>query len=87
MSFMSFICFSRNAQAPNQGITYRLGILHQLPLFKNTSPRTLDVYEIAVVYKDSQHGGDRRKTSQQCFLLLFTKGFYLNASETHLEQQ
>lgn len=29
-------------------------------------PRAMDVFEIAINYNDSPHGGDRRKRSQQC---------------------
>ena len=29
----------------------------------------MDVYEIALIYADSQHQGDRRKKSQQCYLV------------------
>lgn len=29
-------------------------------------PRAMDVYEIALIYADSAHQGDRRKKSQQC---------------------
>jgi hypothetical protein len=31
--------------------------------------RCMDVYEVAVNFADSTHGGDRRKKSQQCPLV------------------
>ena len=31
--------------------------------------RAFDVHEISLIYNDNVHGGDRRKTSQQCFLI------------------
>lgn len=33
------------------------------------NPRSFDLSEVALTFCDSQHGGDKRKTSQQCFLL------------------
>ena len=31
------------------------------------NPRAFDVHELSLVFSDNVHGGDKRKTSQQCF--------------------
>lgn len=33
-----------------------------------TANRSMDAYEISITFADSGHGGDKRKTSQQCTL-------------------
>jgi hypothetical protein len=43
------------------------GIFSHVPfVFKFVHLRCMDVYEVAVNFADSAHGGDRRKKSQQC---------------------
>ena len=37
------------------------------PIFISSSPRTCDIYEVAVNFLDAEHRGDRRKKSQQCY--------------------
>ena len=38
------------------------------PIFISSSPRTCDIFEVAVNFLDAEHRGDRRKKSQQCYL-------------------
>lgn len=40
-----------------------------VPMIGGSLARTMDSYEIALNYVDGQHQGDRRKRSQQCFLI------------------
>ena len=40
-------------------------------------PRLMEYYEVAVMYNDPQHQGDRRKKSHQCRLAMkFFFGFF-----------
>ena len=38
--------------------------------FNHLQPRNLDSYEISLNFLDSPHQGDKRKKSQQCFLVI-----------------
>lgn len=46
---------------------YLLSIIIYYPTtFTRLSSRAMDIFEVSINYADSTHGGDRRKTSQQC---------------------